>query len=204
MSFWNDRYAGKNYVFGREPADFLIDHKDFFQPDQSVLAVADGEGLNGVYLARLGLHVHSVDGSENALAKARQLADEYDVTITTELADLKDWEWPTSAYDIVLGIFIQFADPEWRSQMFAGMKQALKPGGVLMLHGYRPEQVWNGTGGPSDPEYMYTVGLLRSEFADLDILEIYAEDKIVAEGVAHRGQSALISLIARKLISDSV
>lgn len=68
----------------------------------------------------------------------------------------------------------------------------------MLLHGYRPEQIANRTGGPSDPAYMYTEELLRREFADLEIIEITAEDVIVNEGFGHHGQSALISLVARK------
>ncbi len=49
---------------------------------------------------------------------------------------------------MVVAIFIQFAPPADRAMIFAGMKRTLKPGGMLLLHGYRPEQVDYGTGGP--------------------------------------------------------
>ena len=198
MNSWDMRYSNKNYLFGKEPSHFLVEREQYFQPNQVALMVADGEGRNGVHLAKLGLRVHSVDGSNVALRKAKKLADEAGVQIVLEQADVLDWTWYQDSYDHVIGIMIQFADPENREKLFADMKSAVKPGGCLMLHGYRPEQVALGTGGPGDPDYMYTEELLRDAFADFEIIELTSEDRDVQDGDAHRGQSALISLVARK------
>lgn len=198
MNSWDMRYANKNYLFGRDPSHFLTERVEYFKPGQVALMVADGEGRNGVYLAQQGLRVHSVDGSTVALRKARKLAQEADVQLVFEQADVTDWTWYEDAYDHVVGIMIQFADPKTRVKLFEDMKSAVKPGGYLMLHGYRPEQVEFGTGGPSDPDHMYTEELLRDAFRDFEIIELTAEDRLVEDGVAHRGQSALMNLIARK------
>jgi len=98
----------------------------------------------------------------------------------------------------VAGIYIQFAEPDFRDEIFAGMKRALKPGGILLLHGYRPEQLEYGTGGPPCAENMYTVDLLRAAFSDMEILRLAAYDREVDEGRGHSGMSALIDLVARK------
>jgi len=78
------------------------------------------------------------------------------------------------------------------------MKAALKPGGLLLLEGYRPEQLAYGTGGPGVEENLYTEALLREAFADFDIERIDAYDAELNEGPGHSGVSALIDLIARK------
>jgi len=98
----------------------------------------------------------------------------------------------------VAAIFIQFAGPELRDQIFAGLKRALKPGGLLLLEGYRPEQIANGTGGPRVPENLYTEALLRAAFSDFEIVELSAYDAVIEEGAGHSGQSALIDLVARR------
>lgn len=198
MSYWDQVYTGAGYRFGKEPSHFLLERGEYFCPGQVALMIADGEGRNGVHLARLGLRVHSVDGSAVALRKARRLADEADVQMVLEQADVLNWTWYEDAYDYVIGIMIQFADPESRIDLFANMMSAVKPGGLLMLHGYRPEQVELGTGGPPDPEYMYTEALLHDLFSDFEILELTSENRHVEEGAAHRGESALINLVARK------
>src|SRR5690606_30510803 len=138
----------------------------------TVLAVADGEGRNGVFLARRGLDVHAVDASSVALEKSARLAREAGVDIKHERADLGAWRWPEDAYDYVVAIFIQFADPALRSQIFEKMKRAVRPGGLILLQGYRPEQVDLGTGGPPQRDHMYTQDLLRSAFPDFNILTL--------------------------------
>jgi hypothetical protein len=93
---------------------------------------------------------------------------------------------------------IQFATPPEREKMFAGIKQALKPGGLLLLQGYRPEQLGYGTGGPKLVENLYTRSLLERSFADMEILDLREHDSPVSEGTGHAGMSALIDLVARK------
>ena len=82
--------------------------------------------------------------------------------------------------------------------MFEGMKAALNPGGLLLLEGYRPEQIEYGTGGPSQVENLYTEDLLRESFGDLKIEHLAAYDAEIHEGAGHDGMSALVDLVARK------
>ena len=70
---WNERYAGEEYLFGTEPADFLPRVQDCLRAGNTALSIADGEGRNSVWLAQQGLRVTAFDPSENAVAKARKL-----------------------------------------------------------------------------------------------------------------------------------
>ena len=194
---WNARYASEDYVFGRAPNAFLVREVNRLPRAARILCVADGEGRNGVWLAQLGFDVHAIDISEVGLAKAQLLAAEAKVSIQFELADVLAWAWPTAAYDAVVATFIQFAGPPDRSRLFSMMRLALKPGGLLLLHGYRPEQVALGTGGPPQIENMYVEPLLRAEFRDMKIEYLHAYDAVLEEGAGHRGPSALIDFVAR-------
>jgi SAM-dependent methyltransferase len=195
---WNERFSGDDYLFGTEPADFVMRHATRLAPAQSVLSVADGEGRNSVYLAGLGHRVTAMDGSEMGVAKAQRLAVERDVTVDFYVADIATWDWAATAYNAVLGVFIQFASPPMRADIFAGMKAALRPGGLLLLHGYTPEQLGYGTGGPRAIENFYTPELLSAAFADFEILHLKAYEAEISEGAGHKGRSALIDLVARK------
>ncbi|MGB7035149.1 MAG: class I SAM-dependent methyltransferase, partial [Xanthobacteraceae bacterium] len=108
------------------------------------------------------------------------------------------WRWPAAAYDVIAAIFIQFVTPAERSELFANIKRALKPGGLLLLHGYRPEQLAFRTGGPQEADRMYTRALLEAAFGDMTQIEISEHDSVVSEGSSHVGMSALIDLVARK------
>ncbi len=196
--FWDEVYAEQHYVFGTAPNAFLASQQALLKPGQRALAVADGEGRNGVWLAEQGLDVLSVEYSVPAVEKAKKLAQERGVTLGFEVADVLHWDWPLRTYDIVAAIFIQFATPEQRALLFEHIKAALKPGGLLILQGYTPKQIEYKTGGPSAVENMYTTDLLRAAFSDLEILHLAAHEEFVAEGTKHYGMSALIDMVARK------
>ena len=198
MSIWNERYAGDDYHFGTEPNAFLVSQQALLRPGMRCLAVADGEGRNGVWLAELGLEVLSVDSSHVAQAKAKKLAHERGVAMLFEQVDLLQWDWGEDDYDAVVAIFIQFVTSPEREQMFAAIKRCLKPGGLLLLQGYTPRQLEFGTGGPSQAANLYTEAMLRGEFANMEIVHLREHDSEIREGAGHSGMSALIDMVARK------
>lgn len=195
---WENRYATSAYIFGKEPNAFLKAQAFRLPTSGRALAVADGEGRNGVWLAGQGLDVTSVDYASSALEKARRLADERGMQVAFQSADITAWEWPASAFDVAAAIFIQFAGPPARDVIFAGLKAAVKPGGLLLLEGYRPEQLAYGTGGPSQLENLYTREILEHAFGNWEVLELRSYDAVIEEGCGHSGMSALIDLVARR------
>ena len=196
---WEDRFkASDDYVFGKAPAQFLTDHAIYLTPGASALSVADGEGRNSVFMAERGLDVTALEFAPTAIARAKALAAEKGVSVDFQHANVLTRKWEVDTFDRTVGIFIQFTGPEGRRTLFDGMKQATKPGGLVMLHGYTPEQIAHGTGGPSDPANMYTETLLQEAFAGWEILTCRAYERNVQEGRGHSGLSALIDLIARK------
>ena len=195
---WNKRFSAEDYVFGTEPNAFLASQKARLAPGMSALCVADGEGRNSVWLARQGLRVAAFDFSPVGLQKARALARKAGVAVDYRLCEVGGWDWDAARYDVIAAIFVQFTPPPARARMFAGMARALNPGGLLILEGYRPEQLRYATGGPKQVENLYTEALLRESFAGLEILHLASYDAEVDEGGGHRGMSALIDLVARR------
>jgi len=199
-AFWSARYrdAGDDYLFGTAPNKFLASQAEHFSAGMSVLSVADGEGRNAVWLAEQGCTVTATEISPVALEKAAKLARGRHVAVDFMQADILAWTWPTAAYDAVVGIFIQFVGPAERKRQLAGMKQAVKPGGLLFLQGYTPKQLEYRTGGPSAVENLYTEALLREIFSDWEIVLLHEHEDLIDEGRGHSGRSAMIDLIARK------
>lgn len=201
---WSKRYraAGDDYLFGTAPNRFLERRAALFAQGHTALAVADGEGRNSVWLAQQGLAVTAIEISPVAVEKARRLAAGQRVEVALHLADMLAPGWPPkdmeNAYDWVVGIFIQFVGPAWRDVQFERMKQLTRPGGHILLHGYTPRQLDYKTGGPSEIENLYTAEILRAAFADWAIEELVEYEEEIAEGLGHRGRSALIGMVARK------
>ena len=195
---WQQRFAQPGYLFGTAPNAFLKAQAHRLRKGQVALAVADGEGRNGVFMAEQGLDVLSVDFSPQAQDKARKLAAERGVTLRFELGDMTKWRWPPDTFDVVAAIFIQFATPEERRAIFAGIHRTLKPGGLLLMQGYRPKQLDYKTGGPSDPAQLYTREQLEAELRGFATLDIAEHDSVVEEGAGHGGMSALIDVVAVK------
>ena len=195
--FWNTRYAEPGYAYGTEPNDFLVSQKGHLRAGMKALAVADGEGRNGVWLAQQGLDVLSVDASEVGLRKAQELAADRGVPLRTERVDLASWHWPEGKFDIVAAIYIHFP-PEVRARLHRAMFQALKPGGLLILEAFTPEQLKNKSGGPPVAEMLYTAEMLRVDFAGGEILHLQECTADLAEGKYHRGPAAVVRMLLRR------
>ncbi len=197
-AFWDTRFATETYIFGTEPNAFLTSHQALFEPGRRVLAVADGEGRNGVWLAQQGCEVLSVDISPLGIEKARKLAEIRGVSVRFECADLMRWRWPRSEFDAVVCIFIQFASPAERKVLFDGFWTALKPGGVVLMEGYGVKQLQYSSGGPGKLENLYTVDMLCEAFANWEIESVREYEAVLDEGPRHSGMAALVDLVARK------
>lgn len=195
---WDERYSSPEYVFGTKPNAFLASCAHLLTSGEAALAIADGEGRNSVWLAKQGLQVTAFDASKVGIKKARKLAESEGVSVDYQLAKIEDWAWTPDKYDVVAAIFIQFAPPALRDQIFAGMKQTVKPGGLILMQGYRPEQIAYGTGGPGVPDQLYTEELLQDAFGDFEMVTLKSHDAELDEGPGHKGMSAVIDLIARK------
>lgn len=195
--FWDEKFAGPDLKYGDRPNAFLVDQVWRLTPGDRVLVPGDGEGRNGVWLAGQGFAVETVDASPVAVQKATALALRKGVSLRTNVADLTAFEWPQERYKAVIAIFLHLT-PEIRPTIHAGMIDALAPGGLILLQGFRPEQIPLTSGGPKNEAMLYTESLLRDDFGGLDILHLESGRATLDEGPGHQGPAELVSLVARK------
>lgn len=195
---WDARYRTGEYIFGTQPNAFLVTQGAYFSPGTRVLAVADGEGRNSVWLADRGCKVTAVDISPVAVEKARSLARERKVNVEFQIADMMEWQWPEAAFDVVVCIFIQFASPRMRKSLFDGFWRTLRPGGVAIMEGYGVKQMQYTSGGPGKIENLYTKEMLQEAFSGWDVLLLREYEEVLDEGPKHRGIAALVDIVARK------
>jgi SAM-dependent methyltransferase len=196
--FWDERFENKEYIFGVKPNEFLKSQRSLFGREAKVLAVADGEARNGVWLAECGCDVTSLDISSVAQRKAKSLARARQVTLDFVLADALLWNYPLDTYDCVVCIFIQFSDPSERKALFSNIERTLKKGGRLVLQGYGLDQLSYQSGGPGKRENLYSVPLLQDLLRDWQMELIEEYESVLDEGPKHQGMASLISVVARK------
>lgn len=195
-AFWDERYQGQDFVYGRQPNDFVREQAGRI-PKGPVLCLASGEGRNAVYLAGLGHEVTAVDLSQQGLQKTQRLAQEAGLTLHTRHEDLSTIELEPEHYTGILAIFAHLPPPA-RARMHAQAVRALRPGGVLILEAYRPEQLALGTGGPRNEAMLMRLDALKQELAGLN-LEIAREvHRDIQEGVGHSGPSETVQILAVK------
>lgn len=194
---WDKRFSTKEYIFGEEPNAFLVAQAAHFGQGHA-LALADGEGRNSVWLARQGFTVDAFDFSAPAVEKARLLAAKHGVNPNFTCTGWQSFDWKVAHYDLVVGIFFHFANPDERSELFEKIKQSLKPGGIVLIQGYGKNQLSYNTGGPGKLEHLYDEDLLRQGFAGYEELVCETYEATLAEGSAHSGMSALVGFVARK------
>ena len=85
-----------------------------------------------------------------------------------------------------------------RAKVHGGVKTALVPGGVFVLEAYTPRQLAFDTGGPKNAELLYEPEAVRTELAGLTVERCVELERDVAEGDWHRGQSAVLQVLARR------
>jgi SAM-dependent methyltransferase len=200
-AFWDERYKGEEFAFGTGPNAFLVSQAHRLKPGQRALAPGDGEGRNGVWLAERGLIVDTVDVSPLGVAKAKKLSQMSCVSVNAMEADLLVWNWPRAAYDIVAALFIHFFDSD-RPRMHRAMLDALKPGGILILEAFRPEQMefqkTHHSGGPKTADMLYSKDKLLADFAGAEIVLLEEATVELDEGHRHKGPAAVIRAVVKK------
>ena len=193
---WDQRYNTADYVYGTRPNEFLADVAGGISPGR-ILCIAEGEGRNAVYLAELGHEVVAVDASSVGLEKAQKLARERCVTIETVVADLADYVIGENSFDAVVSIFAH-VKPAIRAPLHRRIVNGLKPGGLLVLEAYTPDQIAYGTGGPPVAELTMTLHALEQELRGLEFRHAAELRRNVVEGSLHTGTGAVVQVVAIK------
>ncbi len=200
-AMWDERYRAASYAYGLEPNAFLAGQSGQLRPGMHALVPGDGEGRNGVWLAEQGLDVDTFDLSAFGVAKAEALAAKRGVRVHAFQADALTWDWPEARYDLIALIYLHLVEPV-RRIVHAKALKGLKPGGLIVLEAFRPEQLERhaagARGGPRDLALLYSVEALRQDFAAEEIVLLEAAETRVDEGHLHVGDSSVVRAIVRK------
>jgi len=172
MNMWNERYAQKNYVYGKEPNQFFKQELDKIHAG-SILLPAEGEGRNAVYAAANKWNVVAFDSSKEAYNKAQKLALEKKVHFTFFIDSFEHLIFPDNKFNAI-GLF--YAHVSNRRKIHQRLISYLKKGGSIILEAFDKEQINYGTGGPKNIDLLFSVEELKEDFKELSELKVWAEE----------------------------
>jgi hypothetical protein len=201
LNQWNTRFQAEDYVYGKKPNIFLEETIRKLQLSGNALAIAEGEGRNGVFLAEQGMNVTTWDYAESGLDKTKKLAEEHGVNVQTELVDLNNAKWTSDAWDEIVCIFGHFPK-ELREKTLVGVREAVKPGGYYITEVYSQKQIPYNSGGPRDINFLYRPEEFWQTFADWRILHFFMGEVVRNEGELHNGLSHVIQFVGQKPSQD--
>jgi SAM-dependent methyltransferase len=189
---WNRKHGEAGLLFGAEPNRFLVAEVDGLEPGRA-LDLACGAGRNAVWLAEQRWTVTGVDFSDVALENARGLAAERGVEVDWVQADVRAWEPPAEAFDLVAVLYLQIPAEE-RRPVLARAAGAVAPSGTLLVVGHDLQNLNGGYGGPKDPRVLFTP---EDVVADLLGLEIEKAERVLRPVETEDGEAQAIDALVR-------
>jgi len=193
---WDERYSREDYVYGTEPNEYFKQELNKINPGM-VLLLGEGEGRNAVYAAKKGWKVDAVDWSVEAKNKALKLSRSQDVVVNYIIEDLLRFTPDTEKYDVIALIYIHLS-PREKMEVFKTIYNGLKPGGKLIMEAFDIEQLKNKSGGPTDPELLYTLEDIVNLCIDYNFESFSKEIIQLSEGDLHKGEAAVIRFTGSK------
>lgn len=175
---WDERYAASRQ-WSVTPNQFVAAALRELPPARA-LDLACGEGRNAIWLASLGWDVTAVDFSGVGVERGRSAAQDAGLEVRWMVGDVLTDPLPET--DLVVLAYLQLPDDQRRTAVRRAW-QALAPGGTFFLVAHDSTNLAEGSGGPQDPEVLYTAEDVLDDLADVAALG--ASDSVVrAERVA--------------------
>lgn len=151
---WDRRYSTAELVWSAAPNRFVVSELTGMRPGRA-LDLGTGEGRNAVWLAEQGWTVTGIDFSQVGLDKGRRLAASRSVNVDWIAQDLTEFRPDPGGYDLVLICYVHLP-PEQRAALLRNALLALADEGTLLVIGHDVSNLTDGTGGPQNPEILYT------------------------------------------------
>jgi ubiquinone/menaquinone biosynthesis C-methylase UbiE len=195
--FWNERYVQKDYAYGIQPNDFLVESISKLPENGKILFPAEGEGRNAVFAAKNRFEVYAFDTSSEGKKKAAKLAKEYDVNMDYQVGVLEELNFEEVSFDGVACIYAHFPKAI-RKVMHQQILKLLKPNGIVIFEAFSKEQIQYSSGGPKDIAMLFSEDEVKEEFQGITFDFLKTEIIELNEGAFHQGKGSVVRFIGTK------
>lgn len=201
QDFWNDRHSRDEFVYGESPNRYLKEKLAGLRPGK-ILFPAEGEGRNAVFAAGSGWTVSAFDQSAEGKRKADLLAGKNRVLIDYIVSDMESIRYAENTFDALVIVYAHFHS-QIRKAYHQKLSSYLKHGGLLILEAFGKQHAENqrenpDAGGPRDPEMLYDLEEVMSDFAGFEFMEAIETEIELNEGKSHQGKASVIRIYAIK------
>lgn len=195
-SFWDNRYAENEVVYGQQPNHFFKQFIDTHKPGR-ILLPAEGEGRNAIYAASKGWEVDAFDFSGEAIKKAIGLSKKKNVSINYWMQDIEKFT-AIKKYDAVGLVYIHLPK-NMRQEFHKQVHNSIRSGGFLVFEAFAKEQIEFDSGGPKDISLLYDAPTICQDFPFLHIMFCGQKEIELNEGKFHKGRASVLQLVGQKL-----
>ncbi len=211
MVDWNAKYKdAPDGLFGAQPSQYL--RAVLSRPDAAArraLMIADGDGRNSRWLARLGLHVVAQDLSTVAVENARALDRLAGVSVERYVGSIEDGAPVPSASVELAGVFYLQAPLSVRNAAVRAASEAVSSMGLVVIEGFASSSPWPGISsrslddtlglGPATNDLRYDIDELLGWFEGFAVVEAFVGHVELDEGARHQGLARVVRVLMRKL-----
>jgi SAM-dependent methyltransferase len=138
-----------------------------------ILILGGGGGREAIFFARQGLQVAAVDFSSQMLEQARASMAQRQFTFEGWVGDIAHLDAPRESFDLVwtsMFLYSAVLTRARRVEMLQRIRNALKPGGILVVSFHWQPNVWHGSKGVLARKIIAWLTLGNTGFENGDIL----------------------------------
>lgn len=207
-NFWDEKFSEtSDYYYGTEANAFLQEacSKNIFcNPNlpKKALLLGDGEGRNGVWLAKKGFTVKTIDISTVAISKSKALAQQHNCSLHWLQGDVSEASvWPDETFSMIIVIYLHLSE-KMQIILHELIKKHLSPSGLAIFEVFSKRQLdyqqKHESGGPRNIDFLYSLERLRQDFSDYKMVYLAETETFLQEGLGHQGLASVIRMIAQK------
>lgn len=151
---WDSRYLSRDQMWSGRVNPLVVDIAQQLSPG-TALDIGCGEGADALWLAEHGWQVHAVDASAVALFRAhqehvrRENVDGVSLPVTWRVADVDADLAGEATFDFVSLQFLHL-EPGQRQRVWERARDAVSPGGTLLIVGHGVADAKRGIPRPPD------------------------------------------------------
>lgn len=195
VNHWDEKFDAHTNMYGLEANAYIRNvFKHPVTERHKVVMLAEGEGRNAIYLAKLGYDVTTYDFSKVGIQRQNMRAQKENVSIHAYFGDVTDPDIVSKAqFDYSINIFGHVPSAGKRA-MFQNLIESLVVGGQAYFEFYAKGQLDYQTGGPKDVSMLYDVEEIERMLKSFSI-RIHRLEQVEVEryeGNAHHGKALVI------------